>query len=107
MPLMSGKVLDDNDDEEDDDYDDDMDELSPKASGHVQRSQVEDTYAEQKSPQQMHDKGKYALVFHCASSDTKISLILLFRATTPAVAEGRPDPVLARTLSKAAEALAP
>lgn len=35
MPLMGGKVLDDNDDEEDDYDDDDMDEQSPQAHGHV------------------------------------------------------------------------
>lgn len=35
MPLMGGKVLDDNDDEEDDYDDDDMDEQSPQAHGHL------------------------------------------------------------------------
>ena len=31
MPLLGGKVLDDNDDDEDDYFDDDMDEQSPQA----------------------------------------------------------------------------
>ena len=35
MPLMAGKILDDNDDEEDDYEDDDMDEQSPQAHGHM------------------------------------------------------------------------
>lgn len=35
MPLMGGKVLDDNDDEEDDYDDDDIDEQSPQGHTHV------------------------------------------------------------------------
>lgn len=56
MPLLGGKVLDDNDDEDDDDYDDDMDEQSPKAA-QGGRSQTEENYNGQASPQQMRDKG--------------------------------------------------
>ena len=32
MPLLGGKVLDDNDDDEDDDLEDDMDEQNPGTS---------------------------------------------------------------------------
>lgn len=60
MPLMGGKVLDDNDDEEDDDYDDDMDEQSPKAAQGMMggRSQTEENFNGQASPQQLRDQGK-------------------------------------------------
>jgi len=34
MPLMAGKVLEDNEDDEDDYEDDDLDETSPRTQGH-------------------------------------------------------------------------
>ena len=65
MPLLGGKVLDDNDDDEDDYDDDDMDEQSPQARPLMtavgQRSSNDDVqYNTQASPQQ-REKGKFSL----------------------------------------------
>ena len=54
MPLMAGKVLDDNDDEEDDYDDEDMDEqtVTPQINSLGGRSpQDEASYSQQMSPQ--------------------------------------------------------